>query len=340
MSYYVLGIDTSCDETSIGIVDDKLNILANVVSSQIHLHTQYGGVVPEMAAREHLSNIQTVCIQAMKESRLNFSDIGGIAVTQGPGLSGCLAVGIAFAKGLGFSLKIPLVGVNHLEGHIWAGYLASTSLKPPFLYLVVSGGHTMLGVCNDFDSYVMLGETMDDAAGEALDKGAKLLGLPYPGGPQIDIISKKAKIRNYVNFPRPKIQKNPFSFSFSGLKTSLAFYVQKNNIKDLPQKDFCNLTASYLEAIVDSLAYRSIMAIKHTGIGTFLVVGGVAACKRLRKHINEEASLLKNPARILFPHPTLCTDNGAMIAAAGLRKLMARKNDIKDLDIQLEDTLF
>ena len=330
----VVGIDTSCDETSVGIVNLQGGMLSNIVSSQASVFSRYGGVVPEMAAREHMSRIRGVYRAALDAGRVCADQVAGIAVTRGPGLSGCLGIGIAFAKGLGVGLHVPVVGVDHVEGHIYAAFLANPDLVPPFGYLVASGGHTQIGVFEREGRIRKLGETRDDAAGEALDKGAKMLGFPYPGGPALDRVGMAAQRPLNMSFPRPRIPGRPLAFSFSGLKTALAFYLERKR-GDAPLPDLVLQTAgaAYLDAVLESLVKRVFRLTEQASLSTFVVCGGVAASRRLRRMLQEQASFKGSTVRMLFPPPELCTDNGAMIARAGLLLLKEGVDETDTLDI-------
>jgi len=309
----VLGIETSCDETAASVcIDGK--IVSSIISSQ-EIHTEFGGVVPELASREHEYLLNTVVNKSMKKVSLDYNDLDGIAVTQGPGLAGTLLTGICFAKGLSQGLSIPIVAVNHLEAHIFANFIADPELEFPFICLLVSGGHTQLWLIEGIDKYKLLGETLDDAAGEAFDKGARILKLGYPGGPAIEK-SAEGGNSNVIKFPRGLIKSDSFDFSFSGLKTSLLYYIDDYDINEntITPND---IAASYQEAIVDILSKKLSRAASYYNIDTCVVAGGVAANKVLRKRIN---SLLPHK-KVIFPSLDLCTDNAAMIAYLGELKL-------------------
>lgn len=327
-----MGIDTSCDETSVGFVTQSGKMLANVVSSQAPMYATLGGVVPEMAAREHLVRIRGVYRAALDQAGLSKDDIAGIAVTRGPGLSGCLAVGMAFGKGMGMGLGVPIVGVDHLEGHIHAAFLAYPNLSPPFGYLIASGGHTILGVFESEGRVRQLGESLDDAAGEALDKGARLLGLPYPGGPVLDRIGMEVQRPLEVSFPKPRVPGKPLAFSFSGLKTALSFYLERHK-ESLDSESLQIVAAAYLDAVLESLTVRVVRVLEQTPLRAFVVCGGVAASRRLRQLLSERVASKGLSVRILFPPYDLCTDNGAMIARAGLGPLLSGQDHTESLDI-------
>ena len=311
----ILGIESSCDETAGAICNDG-EIISNVVLSQI-IHKQFGGVIPEIASREHDSQITTIIHKALEKANISLSDIEAIAVTFGAGLMGALLVGLNFAKGLSIALKIPYIGVNHLEGHLYASFISYPKMKYPYLCLLVTGGHTQIWEVQSPGEYILHSTTVDDAAGEAFDKGACILGLTYPGGPEIEKMAQNGDPEKY-NFPIPKVKSNPLNFSFSGLKTALLY-----KIREMPNNDIednkCNIAASYQEAIIKSLLQRLTQVISLTGIKQISIVGGVAANKRFRK-LSEK---LKDDliTEIYFPTSEYCTDNAAMIAIAGYEKL-------------------
>jgi len=311
----ILGIESSCDETAGAICNDG-EIISNVVLSQI-IHKQFGGVIPEIASREHDSQITTIIHKALEKANISLSDIEAIAVTFGAGLMGALLVGLNFAKGLSIALKIPYIGVNHLEGHLYASFISYPQMKYPYLCLLVTGGHTQIWEVQSPGEYILHSTTVDDAAGEAFDKGACILGLTYPGGPEIEKMAQNGNPEKY-NFPIPKVKSNPLNFSFSGLKTALLY-----KIREMPNNDIednkCNIAASYQEAIIKSLLQRLTKVISLTGIKQISIVGGVAANKRFRK-LSEK---LKDDliTEIYFPTSEYCTDNAAMIAIAGYEKL-------------------
>ena len=304
----VIGIETSCDETAVAVCKDG-KILSNEVSSQ-SIHSKYGGVVPEIASREHEKFLNLIADSAIAKAKISLSEIDAIAVTQGPGLAGTLLTGISFAKGLSIGLGIPLIPINHLEAHIFANFLADPNLKFPFVCLLVSGGHTQLWNIENMGLYNLLGETRDDAAGEAFDKGARILGLGYPGGPEIE---KKAQggDENLIKFPRSTIDAESLEFSFSGLKTSLLYYM--DNFKETENITLADIAASYQKAIVDILIIKIKRAIKKTRVQTCVIAGGVAANKTLRFYLEKELS----DTKILFPDISFCTDNAAMISFLG-----------------------
>ena len=310
MSSLVLGIETSCDETSAAVMKDGKHLLSNVVSSQIDVHNAFGGVVPEIASRKHTETIVHVIDQAVAASETDPRELDAVAVTQGPGLVGSLMVGISAAKALAFSWEKPLVGVNHLEAHIASAHIEN-EIDFPFVALIVSGGHTNLYMVGGFLDFELLGSTRDDAAGEAFDKGAKALGLGYPGGVQIDRLSKNGD-PDAVSFPRP-FNNESFDFSFSGLKTALLNHVRKNPAET--EKDLHDVCAGFQEAIVETLVNKTLNAARKNGVETVVVAGGVACNSRLRR-LSEER-IEGEGISVFMPSPSLCTDNAAMIAALG-----------------------
>lgn len=314
----VLGIETSCDETAAAVCEDG-SIKSNIVSQQV-LHSKFGGVVPEIASREHDFLLNQVVDQAISDAQIDLNQLNAIAVTQGPGLSGTLLTGISFAKGLAIALNIPIVPVNHLEGHIYANFLAKPDLQFPFLCLLVSGGHTQIWNIIDIDNYILLGETRDDAAGEAFDKGARIFGLGYPGGP---LIEKKAKLgkSDKVDFPRILLGSGNLEFSFSGLKTSLLYYMDKfEETVDIKLND---VIASYQMAIIDTLSEKIRRAVLKTKSKRCVIAGGVAANQSLRKKIK----IINPETEFVFPDLNFCTDNAAMISFLGEIKM---KSSLKE----------
>ena len=321
----VLGIETSCDETSAAIIKDG-ELLSNIVYSQ-KIHIKYGGVVPEYASREHEKNLINTIKESLSVANLTMSDLDAIAVTYGPGLLGSLLVGLNMAKGLSIGLDIPFVGVNHMEGHLFANMIGRNDINYPYLCLLVSGGHTQIWEV-EADNYNLISDTIDDAAGEAFDKGAKILGLKYPGGPEIQKASIGGNPERY-NFPRPQVKKSKFNFSFSGLKTSLLYKCRDMNDKSI-KDSLSDLSASYQEAIVDTLINKLELAINETGINMVSIAGGVAANKRFR----EKTSMLVDKYQklsVIFPDMEFCTDNAAMIAAAGYNKIIKKQFSNYDL---------
>lgn len=333
---YILGIESSCDECSAAIVNDG-QILSHIIASQIPLHSKYGGVVPELASRAHIIDIITVLRQAFEEAGLSHEMIDGVAVTQGPGLIGSLLVGLEAAKAFAYAHNKPLVGVHHTEGHLLAPFLGTAEgmaqAQFPFMGLVVSGGHTNLIAVTEIGQYRMIGKTIDDAAGEALDKIGKMLDLPYPGGVSIDRISRDGDPTRY-HFPRALPQTDNFDFSFSGLKTSVM--TQLRRLGAMPKdQDLADLCASALEAVVDSLAKKSIRSAQSIGATTLVVSGGVSANRRLRERL--AADCLAANIALSIPPTKLCTDNAAMIAGLGehkLRPLIKAKRGFEAFDLQ------
>lgn len=304
-----LGIETSCDETSVAVLRGEVEVLANSVYSQVDLHTKYGGVVPEVASRNHVVKLPYLVQDAMRSCGVHLRDIGLVAATYGPGLVGPLLVGMTHAKGLAFGLDLPFIGVNHLEGHVFAHRLSRPEAEPPFMALVVSGGHTSLIDVPAYGTYHLVGMTVDDAAGEALDKIGKMMGIGYPAGAEIDRLARLGD-PNAVRFPRPMIGSQGFDFSFSGLKTSVVQYVKKN--PRLPQED---VAASVLASVVEILTKKSIEATRRFHRRRLVVSGGVAANAHLREALASAGQ--ERSIDVCFPERALCTDNAAMIAAAG-----------------------
>ncbi|MBF0380076.1 MAG: tRNA (adenosine(37)-N6)-threonylcarbamoyltransferase complex transferase subunit TsaD [Magnetococcales bacterium] len=327
----ILGIETSCDETAAAIVQNVPHnknrgfIISNIVQNQLKIHAEYGGVVPELASRAHITNISVVVNAALQKADITPAELDGIAVTVGPGLIGGLLVGVAVAKGMALATNKPLVGVHHMEGHLMSPFLLDDPDKTvdddqvdfPFVALLVSGGHTLLLHARGFNDYVLLGQTKDDAVGEAFDKGARMLGLDYPGGPAIAKLALNGDNKAH-KFPRILLDKNRFDFSFSGLKTSLRTHLIKNPPNEEDHKSRSDIAASYQEAIVETLTIKAINACRHTKCPRLLVAGGVGANRRLRELLVENAG---DEVKVTFPNMNVCTDNGAMIALAGLHRL-------------------
>ncbi|RKD32357.1 tRNA (adenosine(37)-N6)-threonylcarbamoyltransferase complex transferase subunit TsaD [Thermohalobacter berrensis] len=307
-----LAIETSCDETSVAVLKNGREVLSNVISSQTDLHKKFGGVVPEVASRKHIESMNAIIQDALDKANITFDDIDNIGVTYGPGLVGALLVGVATAKALAFGKGIPLVGVNHIEGHICANFIEYKDLKPPFVCLVVSGGHTHLVYIKDYGEYEILGKTRDDAAGEAFDKVARALGLGYPGGPEIDKLAKIGD-KDAIDFPRVYLDNDSYDFSFSGLKSAVLNYLNNNKQRGVEIK-VEDVAASFQQAVIEVLAEKSIMAAKEKGSKIIAIAGGVAANEGLRallkKRCEEEGLEFKYPSKIL------CTDNAAMIGCA------------------------
>ncbi len=319
-SMNVLGIDTSCDDTSAGIVVDGRHVLSNVVHSQINLHSRHGGVVPELASRAHVRNIMPVVREAVSQAGLRLDQVDAVAVTVGPGLVGSLLVGLYYAKALSMVRKIPLAAVNHLEGHILSVFLEPEIPAFPFVCLTVSGGHTSIYHVKGYGDYLQMGQTLDDAAGEAYDKVAKILGLGYPGGPIIERIAQSGR-RDAVVFPRAYLSSESLDFSFSGLKTSVSLFVKKwhQEPESATKVSTADIAASFEDAVIEVLTRKIFKAQDLIGAGAVVVAGGVACNKRLRSTISAEAE--KRGIRFYYPRPSYCTDNGAMIAAAGYTRL-------------------
>ena len=309
----VLGIETSCDETAAAVVKNGKTILSNVVASQNEVHKKYGGVVPELASRCHVENIIPVICAAVENAGIRLNDCNGIAVTQGPGLVGSLLVGVSVAKAIAYVLGLPLVGVNHVEGHIVAAFLEHEELTPPFIAMVVSGGHTILYEAKNPGEFVLLGQTRDDAAGEAFDKVAKFLGLEYPGGVVIEKLSETGNSKAF-SFPRAWISNKSLDFSFSGLKTAVIKTINKIN-RPLSSAEIKDIAASFQEAVVEVLVQKVLLAAEIKKLNKIVLGGGVASNQRLREKLLNEA--IKRGISLFIPSPPLCSDNAAMIAAAG-----------------------
>ncbi len=322
----VLGIESSCDETAAAVVSDGTGALSNVIASQIDIHGRYGGVVPEIASRKHMEAIIPVTCQALDDAGVSMEEIEGIAVTRGPGLVGSLLVGLSAAKAMAFAGNIPFVGVNHIEGHIAAIFLSDRRPAFPFVALVVSGGHTHIYLVRDFGNFQILGQTRDDAAGEAFDKAARMLDLGYPGGVVIDRLAKKG---NCAAIAFPRAMKGNVDFSFSGLKTALLNYI-KNRKTPISTDELPDIAASYQEAIVDVLVEKTLQAARDASVPRVVVCGGVASNNRLRESFFETGE--KMGIEIFVPPPVFCTDNAAMIAVAGNNLLCRGKRDSFDLN--------
>jgi N6-L-threonylcarbamoyladenine synthase len=308
----ILGIESSCDETSVAILSDN-EVKVNLISSQ-HFHKNFGGVVPELSSRAHLQIVKPLVDSALQSTNININDIDLITATAGPGLIGALLVGLTFAKGLSFSLHKPFVAVNHIEGHIFSGFLMDKKPEFPMIVLVVSGGHTLLLLVESFTKIYLLGTTVDDAAGEAFDKVSKLLGFGYPGGPQIELSALKGD-EHYIKFPIAEL-KDEYNFSFSGLKTAVLRFVQKNySDKNIPEKDLNNISASFQKSLVDALIQKVRSAISNHKVKSISLVGGVAANKKLRNEINNLADQFN--ISCIIPSLSYCGDNAAMIALRG-----------------------
>ncbi len=330
--FLTLGIETSCDDTSVAVIEDGFKIRSNIISSQIDLHQRFGGVVPELAARSHLEAIAPIYQLAMDEAGVAIQDIQLIASTYGPGLVGSLLIGLSFAKGLALSTQIPFIGVNHIEGHIYANVLGHPEIKPPLLCLTVSGGHTDLLLMEKWGSYQILGQTTDDAAGEAFDKIARVLGLGYPGGPFIDKMARGA--RDDLEFVQKGNLTASYNFSFSGLKTAVINYIQHQKQLGL-ELDVPRIAASFQKSAVTQLTVKLFHAVRHYDVDTILLSGGVAANSLLRDYCQKETKRLGK--QLFFPEFKLCTDNAAMIAAAGYFHYLHEGPG--DLDITAEPNL-
>ena len=322
----LLGIETSCDETSASIISNG-NLLTNTVHTQ-QIHKKYGGVVPELASQAHLNEIIDVIEGSLLEANLELSNIDAIAVTYGPGLMGSLLIGVNFVKAMSLALKIPFLGINHLEGHLFSNYIENNNISFPNICLLVSGGHTQLWLIKSYDNFLLLGETIDDAAGEAFDKGARILGLKYPGGPEIDKASKKGD-KEFVNFPRPKVRNSKYNFSFSGLKTALLYYCNKIS-KENVENNLFNIAASYQEAILDCLFIAiSNVILEYSDVKDIYISGGVAANQRLREKSKKIES--QSNVNIILPKLEYCTDNAAMIGMAAYHKIINGQKSSYDL---------
>ena len=309
---YILGIESSCDETAAAVVKNGREVLSNIISSQIVIHRKFGGVVPEIASRKHIENIMPVIDQALSEAKVTLDQIDAIAVTYGPGLVGALLVGLSAAKSLAWACDKPLIGVNHLEGHVFANFLADIELEPPFLALVVSGGHTALLKVTGYNSFELMGQTRDDAAGEAFDKIARVMGLPYPGGPEIERLALGGN-PNALIFPVAKLDA-PFEFSFSGVKSAVINYLHKEE-QGKREVNFSDVAASFQQAIINALCKEAVAALKETGCKKIVLAGGVSANKTLQKELAQAAK--KVGAELVHPTAILCTDNAVMIACRG-----------------------
>ncbi len=307
-----LAIETSCDETSVAVIKDGREVLSNIISSQIDIHRKFGGVVPEIASRKHIESINPIIQEAMDKANIGFKDIDLIGVTQGPGLVGALLIGISTAKSLAYGLDIPIIGVNHIEGHVCANYIEHKDLEPPFTCLIVSGGHTYLVQANSYTNYELIGRTRDDAAGEAFDKVARALGLPYPGGPVIDKLSTTGN-KEAIEFPRVMLEPKSYDFSFSGLKTAVLNYLNQREQKgeEIVIED---VAASFQQAVLDVLVDKSFRLAKERKSKKIVIAGGVAANQGLRTMMEERGK--KENIEIFYPSRILCTDNAAMIGAA------------------------
>ena len=328
-----LGIETSCDETAVAVVEDGFTVRANLIAAQVHLHERFGGVVPEVAARAHVEALNPLFSEALQAADVGFGQIDGVAVTVGPGLVGALLVGMAAAKAVSLATGAHLIGINHLEGHIWANFLTHGPPEPPYIALVVSGGHTMIVHMRDVRTYEVMGQTLDDAAGEAFDKVARMIGLGFPGGPAIDAMSRDGN-PDAIRFPRAMADSGDFDFSMSGLKTAVLRHVKAERSAghdiDLP-----DLAASFQEAIVDVQVRKTIEAAETVEVDTVLLGGGVVANTRLRERMERDGRAAG--LRVLFPPLDLCTDNAAMIACVGAARLA--RGERTSLDITADPNL-
>jgi N6-L-threonylcarbamoyladenine synthase len=322
-----LGIETSCDETAVAVVEDGFHVRANLIARQEHLHERYGGVVPEVAARAHVESLNPLLERALSEAGVGIRSIDGVAVTVGPGLVGALLVGMAAAKAVSLATGVPLIGVNHLEGHVWANFLEHGKPDPPYVALVVSGGHTMLVSMPELHHHELLGQTLDDAAGEAFDKVARLLGLGFPGGPALDAMASEGDPQA-IHFPRAMEDSGDLDFSMSGLKTAVLRYVRAEQAagRDVP---FPDVAASFQEAIVDVQVSKTMKAAKDRRVDTVLLGGGVVANTRLRQRMTEAGE--RDGVRVLYPSLELCTDNAAMIATVGAARLALGERSSLDI---------
>jgi N6-L-threonylcarbamoyladenine synthase len=328
-----LAIESSCDETACAVIKDGREVLSNIISSQIDIHRKFGGVVPEIASRKHIEAINNIIQEALDEANCKFEDIDMIGVTQGPGLIGALLVGLSTAKALAYGLDIPLIGVNHIHGHICANFIEHRDLEPPFTCLVVSGGHTYLLNVRDYTDFELVGRTRDDAAGEAFDKVARSLGLPYPGGPHIDRLAKEGD-KDSISFPRVYLEDDSYDFSFSGLKTAVLNYLNQEKQKG-QEISIENVAASFQQAVLDILVDKSFKLANETGSKKIVLAGGVAANQGLREMMEERGT--KEGIQIYYPSRILCTDNAAMIGSAAYYNY--RKGLISGLSLNAEPNL-
>jgi N6-L-threonylcarbamoyladenine synthase len=313
----ILGIETSCDETGIALYDTAAGLLGHTLFSQVAMHAEYGGVVPELASRDHVRRLLPLTRALLQQTGRTLRDIDGIAFTQGPGLAGALLVGASVAAGLAFSLDVPIIGLHHLEGHLLSPLLAQPAPEFPFIALLVSGGHTQLMKVGGVGDYELLGDTVDDAAGEAFDKTAKLLGLPYPGGPALAKLAESGDARRF-KLPRPMISSGDLNFSFAGLKTAALTIA---NREEPTERNKADIAAAFQSAAVDVLVAKSMQAMRHTGLERLVVAGGVGANRRLRETLSQKAA--EEHVEVFYPPLEFCTDNGAMIAYAGAQRMLA-----------------
>lgn len=323
----ILAIESSCDETAASVVINGRNIISNVINSQIKIHTEYGGVVPEIASRKHMENIVNVVDEALKEADMTLNDLDAIAVTNGPGLIGALLVGVSFAKTLAWSINKPLIPVNHIEGHICANYPENKDLEPPFVILVISGGHTYLAICSEYGKYEIVGQTRDDAAGEAFDKVARAIGLGYPGGPKVDKLSKSGN-PDAFDFPIAHIADAPFDFSYSGVKSAVLNQLNTAKMNGM-EINSADVAASFQKAIIGSTVPKAIALCKEKNINKLAIAGGVASNSALREALQSACD--KEGIQFCSPSPVMCTDNAAMIGAAAYYKYL--NNEFSGLDL-------
>ena len=324
----ILAIESSCDETAASVVINGRNIISNVINSQIKIHTEYGGVVPEIASRKHMENIVNVVDEALKEADMTLNDLDAIAVTNGPGLVGALLVGVSFAKTLAWSINKPLIPVNHIEGHICANYPENKDLEPPFVILVISGGHTYLAICSEYGKYEIVGQTRDDAAGEAFDKVARAIGLGYPGGPKVDKLSKSGN-PDAFDFPIAHIADAPFDFSYSGVKSAVLNQLNTAKMNGM-EINSADVAASFQKAIIGSTVPKAIALCKEKNINKLAIAGGVASNSALREALQSACD--KEGIQFCSPSPVMCTDNAAMIGAAAYYKYLNKEFSGLDLN--------
>jgi len=324
----ILAIESSCDETSAAVVKNGREVLSNIIASQIDIHTKFGGVVPEVASRKHIEVISNVVQEALDEANMTLEDIDAVAVTYGPGLVGALLVGVQYAKSLAYAIDKPLIAVNHIEGHISANFIEHKDLQPPFICLVVSGGHTFIVHMKDYGQFEVIGQTRDDAAGEAYDKIARAIGLGYPGGPKIDKLSKEGN-PEAIKFPRANFHDDSLDFSFSGVKSAVLNYLNKMEMTK-QEINKADVAASFQKAVVDVLVDNVMTTCKRKGVDKIAIAGGVASNSALRAHMIEEGE--KKGIRVLFPSPILCTDNAAMIGSAAYFEFLRGKTATLNLN--------
>lgn len=329
----VLGIETSCDETGVAIYDTDKGIIAEALYSQVAVHAEYGGVVPELASRDHIRKLVPLMREVFSDAGLSYGDVDGVAYTAGPGLIGALMVGSATGRALGMAWDVPTIGVHHMEGHLLAPMLEEHAPKPPFVALLVSGGHTQLVHVQALGDYQLLGESLDDAAGEAFDKVAKMMDLDYPGGPLVANLALKGDAARF-KFPRPMIDRPGLDMSFSGLKTAVLYAIQeiKAQKQSLGEQDKADIAVAFQQAVVDTLAIKCRRALQQTNLSTLVMAGGVSANTKLREKLASETAKLQ--AQVYYPRPKYCTDNGAMIAYAGALRLAAGQVDDLSLKVR------